>query len=79
MNVGDLLAVIQRQDRRLDDLRDRVQTILDEGFGPHECDSIENNLTILEQKIHEARVERERLIQERDSALELALPFLPNE
>jgi hypothetical protein len=39
----------------------RVQTILDEGFGPQPVDAIENNLSLLERKIYEARAELARL------------------
>ena len=70
--IPQILAQIQRLERRLDDASNRVQVILDEGFGPEPVDTLENNLDLLEKKIHEARADRECAIQERDEAREKA-------
>ncbi len=55
--IPQILAQIQHLERRLDDAANRVQTMLDEGFGPEPVDTLENNLDLLEKKIHEARHE----------------------
>ena len=60
----DYIAMIEhaRQlERRFNSATNRVQTILDEGFGPQPVDTIENNLSLLEQKIYETRAELARL------------------
>ena len=82
---------LERDEARLmlSNASSRVQTILDEGFGPQPADTIENNLSLLEQKIYEARAELARLTgklgdmheanialgRERDEARDLALRY----
>ena len=70
--IPQILAQIQKLERRLDDVSNRVQAILDEGFGPEPVDALENNLDLLEKKTHEARADRERILLERDEAREKA-------
>jgi uncharacterized coiled-coil DUF342 family protein len=84
--ISEMLAQIQKLERRLDDVSNRVQTILDEGFGPEPVDTLESNLDLLEKKIYDTRFELSRLTgklgdmhesnivlgRERDEARELA-------
>ena len=59
--IADVLAQIQKLERRLDDVSNRVQTILDDGFGPEPVDTLESNLDLLEKKIYDTRFELSRL------------------
>jgi hypothetical protein len=68
-SIKQLLDEIHRLDRIIYNANERLQTIIDEAFGPFGPDTIDNNLTVLEVEIHKLKKSAELNLQKLQSFL----------